>query len=66
MIENLSEQKNKDSKPKVIAVVGATASGKTSYSIELAKQIKDIVQSIDLNKKEISLREEQEKQKHLI
>lgn len=33
---------------------------------ELAKQIKDIVQSIDLNKKEISLREEQEKQKHLI
>lgn len=33
---------------------------------ELAKQIKDIVQSIDLNKKEISLREEQEKQKGLI
>ena len=33
---------------------------------ELAKQIKDVVQSIDLNKKEISLREEQEKQKHLI
>ena len=33
---------------------------------ELAKQIKDVVQSIDLNKKELSLREEQEKQKHLI
>lgn len=33
---------------------------------ELAKQIKDVVQSIDLNKKEISLRQEQEKQKHLI
>lgn len=33
---------------------------------ELAKQIKDVVQSIDLNKKEISLREEQEKEKHLI
>ncbi len=33
---------------------------------ELAKQIKDIVQSIDLNKKEISLRQEQEKEKHLI
>lgn len=33
---------------------------------ELAKQIKDVVQSIDLNKKEISLREEQEKQKHII
>ena len=33
---------------------------------ELAKHIKDVVQSIDLNKKEISLREQQEKQKHLI
>ena len=33
---------------------------------EIAKQIKDVVQSIDLNKKEISLREEQEKQKHII
>lgn len=33
---------------------------------ELAKQIKDVVQSIDLNKKEISLIEEQEKQKKLI
>ena len=32
----------------------------------LANQIKDVVQSIDLTKKEISLREEQEKQKHLI
>ena len=33
---------------------------------ELAKQIKDVVQSINLNKKELSLREEQEKQKGLI
>lgn len=33
---------------------------------ELGKQIKDIIQSIDLTKKEISLREEEEKQKHLI
>lgn len=33
---------------------------------QLASQIKDVVQSIDLNKKEISLIEEQEKQKHLI
>lgn len=33
---------------------------------ELAKQIKDVVQSIDLTKKEISLRAEQEKQKHII
>lgn len=33
---------------------------------ELAKQIKDVVQSIDLNKKELSLRKEQEKQKDLI
>ena len=33
---------------------------------ELAKQIKDVVQSIDLNKKEVSLREEQEKRKHII
>lgn len=32
----------------------------------LAKQIKDVVQSIDLTKKEISLRDEQEKEKNLI
>ena len=37
-----------------------------SIENELAKQIKDVVQSIDLNKKEISLRQEQEEQKHLI
>ena len=37
-----------------------------SIENELAKQIKDIVQSIDLNKKEISLKQEQEEQKHLI
>lgn len=33
---------------------------------ELKKQIKDIVQTIDLSKKEISLRQEQEKQKNII
>ncbi len=33
---------------------------------ELGKQIRDVVMSIDLAKKEISLREEKEKQKHLI
>ena len=33
---------------------------------ELGKQIKDVVQSIDLNKKEISLREQEERQKELI
>ena len=33
---------------------------------ELSKQIRDVVQSIDLNKKEISLMEEKEKEKHLI
>ncbi len=37
-----------------------------SIENELAKQIKDVVQSIDLTKKEISLRQEQEKQKHII
>ena len=33
---------------------------------EIGKQIRDVVQSIDLNKKEISLRDEEEKQRHLI
>lgn len=33
---------------------------------ELAKQIKDVIQSTDLNKKEISLKREQEKQKDFI
>lgn len=33
---------------------------------EIGKQIRDVVQSIDLTKKEISLREEEKKQKHLI
>lgn len=33
---------------------------------EIAKQIKDIVRSIDLTKKEVSLREEQEREKNLI
>ena len=35
------------SKPKVIAIVGATASGKTAYSIELAKQIDGEIISCD-------------------
>lgn len=34
-------------KPKVIAIVGATASGKTAYSIELAKQIDGEIISAD-------------------
>lgn len=34
-------------KPKVIAIVGATASGKTAYSIELAKQINGEIISCD-------------------
>ncbi len=34
-------------KPKVIAIVGATASGKTAYSIELAKQIDGEIISCD-------------------
>ena len=33
---------------------------------EIGKQIRDVIQSIDLNKKEISLREEEKKKKHLI
>lgn len=33
---------------------------------ELGKQIRDVVQSIDLTKKEVSLNEENEKQRHLI
>ena len=33
---------------------------------ELGKQIRDVVQSIDLTKKEVSLSEESEKQRHLI
>lgn len=35
------------SKPKVIAIVGATASGKTAYSIELAKQLDAEIISAD-------------------
>ena len=34
-------------KPKIIAIVGATASGKTTYSIELAKQIDGEIISAD-------------------
>ena len=34
-------------KPKVIVIVGPTASGKTSLSIELAKQIKGEIISCD-------------------
>lgn len=36
-----------ENKPKVIAIVGATASGKTAYSIELAKQIDGEIISAD-------------------
>ena len=36
-----------DKLPKIIAVVGATASGKTSYAIELAKQINGEIISAD-------------------
>ncbi len=35
------------SKPKVVAIVGATASGKTAYSIELAKKINGEIVSAD-------------------
>ena len=34
-------------KPKVIAVVGATASGKTAFAIELAKQLDGEIISAD-------------------
>lgn len=47
MTKNLSEQKNNTDKPKVIAIVGATASGKTAYSIELAKKINGEIISAD-------------------
>jgi tRNA dimethylallyltransferase len=40
-LQNISQ------KPKVIAVVGATASGKTKYSIELAKEINGEIISAD-------------------
>lgn len=36
-----------NNKPKIIAIVGATASGKTTYSIELAKQIDGEIISAD-------------------
>lgn len=39
--------KHLSTKPKVIAIVGATASGKTAYSIELAKQIDGEIISAD-------------------
>jgi len=44
---NNSETKLKNQKPKVIAVVGATASGKTAYSIELAQKIGGEIVSAD-------------------
>ena len=46
MIENLPNQKHSN-KPKVYAIVGATASGKTAYSIELAKEIGGEIISAD-------------------
>jgi len=45
MIQNL--QRQNQNKPKVIAIVGATASGKTAYSIELAKKINGEIISAD-------------------
>jgi tRNA dimethylallyltransferase len=42
MTKNIQQQKNK-----VIAVVGATASGKTAYAVELAKQIDGEIISAD-------------------
>lgn len=44
MIKHLS---NQEKKIKVIAIVGATASGKTAYSIELAKKIDGEIVSAD-------------------
>ena len=49
MTANLTKKKNtaRMKKNKVIAVVGATASGKTAYAIELAKKINGEVVSAD-------------------
>lgn len=44
---NLQQKTNNTIKPKVIAIVGATASGKTAYSIELAKEINGEIISAD-------------------
>lgn len=46
MIENSLKQE-KEINPKVIAVVGATASGKTAYSIELAQKVNGEIISAD-------------------
>ena len=43
----LKTEKKSKNKPKVIAIVGATASGKTAYAIELAKKIDGEVISAD-------------------
>lgn len=47
MNEILSKKTDKDKKIKVIAIVGATASGKTAYSIDLAKKIDGEIISAD-------------------
>lgn len=48
MIENSTNPiKSKIQKPKVIAVVGPTASGKSAYAVELAKQVNGEVISAD-------------------
>ena len=44
---SLETNHDKMTKPKVIAIVGATASGKTAYSIELAKRIHGEIISAD-------------------
>lgn len=46
MIKN-SEMKTKTKKPRVIAVVGATASGKTDYAIKLASEVGGEIVSAD-------------------
>ena len=42
-----NSQTSNENKPDVIAIVGATASGKTAYSIELAKEIDGEIISAD-------------------
>lgn len=44
---NFQQSQNNNSRAKVIAVVGATASGKTAYAIELAKKINGEIISAD-------------------
>ena len=45
--ENLVENKRKNMKPKIVVIVGPTASGKTAISIEVAKQLNGDIISAD-------------------